>query len=155
MPLNDTPLTKMGLKTPKAEIYKSESHKLCQAFPVKVTSNVMETILTGSPVVLNSDGTVSPGTSTTAPFANYLGIAVTDSPTPAYGAQRNYPVEVTVMMEGYAVVTAEAVSDLTAGPGHLFQENGKRRVVQNNTTNSQFVVLAPASEGETVFVLVK
>lgn len=153
MALNETPLTKMGQKTPKAEIYKSESHKLCHAFPVKVTSNVMETILTGSPVILNSDGTVSPGTSTTAPFANYLGIAVTDSPTPAYGAQRNYPVEVTVMMDGYAIITAEAAGDVVAGTAHVYQANGKRVVAQADA--GQFVVLAPAEAGELVNVLVR
>lgn len=154
MALNETPLTKFGQKTPKAEIYKSESHKLCHAFPVKVTSNVMETILTGSPVNLNTDGTVSPCTST--PYLNCIGIAVTDSPTPAYGAQRNYPVEVTVMMDGYAIVTAIASSNVMAGPANLFQDGGTR-VVENSSENSgiKFIALNPAQTGELVNVLVR
>lgn len=154
MPLNDTPLTKMGLKTPKAEIYKSESHKLCHAFPVKVNNGVVETILTGSPVNLNSDGTVSPCTGT--PYDDYIGIAVTDSPTPAYGAQRNYPVEVTVMMDGYAIVTAIASSPISAGPVLLMQ-SANQRVVEDaqSETDDKFMALNSADTGETVFVLVK
>ena len=51
-------LHKVGGRTPQAVIYKSESHKLHQAFPVKSG----DTIVQGQPVKLNDDGTISPYT---------------------------------------------------------------------------------------------
>lgn len=47
-------LHKVGSRTPQAVIYKSESHKLHQAFPVKSG----DTIVQGQPVKLNNDGTI-------------------------------------------------------------------------------------------------
>ena len=59
MEIKETPLTLFGEKTPRAIIYKHESHKLHQAFAVKVDQNKAEDILQSQPVKLNSDGTVS------------------------------------------------------------------------------------------------
>lgn len=90
-------LHKVGGRTPQAVIYKSESHKLHQAFPV----NDGDTIVQGQPVKLNTDGTISPYTG--AEDEVYLGIAVNYSKYPAYPATAA-GVEVTVMMEGFAVI---------------------------------------------------
>lgn len=109
----ETPLTLFGEKTPRAIIYKHESHKLHQAFPVKVTDSTAETILQGQPVKLNTDGTISKYTGASGEI--YLGIAVTDSPTPAYAAQRNYPIEVTVMVQGFCICNWVATAAITPG----------------------------------------
>lgn len=90
-------LHKVGGRTPQAVIYKSESHKLHQAFPVKSG----ETIVHGQPVKLNTNGTISPYTGNEGEV--YLGIAVNYSKYPAYPATAA-GVEVTVMMEGFAVI---------------------------------------------------
>lgn len=90
-------LHKVGGRTPQAVIYKSESHKLHQAFPVKDG----DTIVQGQPVKLNPDGTISPYTGDESEV--YLGIAVNYSKYPAYPATAA-GVEVTVMMEGFAVI---------------------------------------------------
>jgi hypothetical protein len=101
-------LHKVGGRTPQAVIYKSESHKLHQAFPVKNG----DTIVQGQPVKLNTEGTISPYTGVEGEV--YLGIAVNYSKYPAYPA---YPataagVEVTVMMEGFAVIHGIAKADI-------------------------------------------
>lgn len=90
-------LHKVGGRTPQAVIYKSESHKLHQAFPVKDG----DTLVQGQPVKLNTDGTISPYTGGSGEV--YLGIAVNYSKYPAYPATA-VGVEVTVMMEGFAVI---------------------------------------------------
>lgn len=90
-------LHKVGGQTLQAVIYKSESHKLHQAFPVKDG----DTIVQGQPVKLNTDGTISPYTGVEGEV--YLGIAVNYSKYPAYPAMASW-VEVTVMMEGFAVI---------------------------------------------------
>lgn len=84
-----------GQPTPQTVIYKSESHKLHQAFPVKAN----EVILQGNPVKLEANGTISNYFGT----GLYLGIAVTDSVYPAYPPQEQ-GYEVTVMIEGFAIV---------------------------------------------------
>lgn len=105
-------MTLMGSKTPQTVIYKSESHKLCQAFPIKEGV----TIVQGMPVQLETDGSISPYAGTGV----YLGIAITDSLTPAYPPV--YPVdsntqpEVTVMVEAYAIVYGLSSAALDAGP---------------------------------------
>ena len=73
-------LHKVGGRTPQAVIYKSESHKLHQAFPVKDG----DTIVQGQPVKLNTDGTISPYTGDEGEV--YLGIAVNYSKYHAYPA---------------------------------------------------------------------
>lgn len=99
-------LHKVGGRTPQAVIYKSESHKLHQAFPVKDG----DTIVQSQPVKLNTDGTISPYTGTEGEV--YLGIAVNYSKYPAYPATAD-GVEVTVMMEGFAVIHGIAKTDIT------------------------------------------
>ena len=101
-------LHKVGGRTPQAVIYKSESHKLHQAFPVKDG----DTIVQGQPVKLNTDGTISPYTGTIGEV--YLGIAVNYSKYPAYPAMAAW-VEVTVMMEGFAVIHGIAKAKITTG----------------------------------------
>lgn len=101
-------LHKVGGRTPQAVIYKSESHKLHQAFPVKDGN----TIVQGQPVKLNIDGTISPYTGDEGEV--YLGIAVNYSKYPAYPATAA-GVEVTVMMEGFAVIHGIAKTDTKTG----------------------------------------
>lgn len=99
-------LHKVGGQTLQAVIYKSESHKLHQAFPVKDG----DTVVQGQPVKLNPDSTISPYTGTEGEV--YLGIAVNYSKYPAYPAMAAW-VEVTVMMEGFAVIHGIAKAKIT------------------------------------------
>lgn len=103
--------TKFGDKTPRVVVYKSESHKLHQAFNVK--SGV--TIEAGNPVAITADGEIE--LLAAANEANYLGIAITDSVNPAYKESRNAgPIEVTVAVQGYIIINAVAEAALNAGP---------------------------------------
>lgn len=101
-------LHKVGGRTIQAVIYKSESHKLHQAFPVKDG----DTIVQGQPVKLNPDGTISPYLGAEGEGEVYLGIAVNYSKYPAYPATAA-GVEVTVMMEGFAVIHGIAKANIT------------------------------------------
>lgn len=103
--------TKFGGTTPRVVIYKSESHKLHQAFPVKASVK----IYAGNPVAITPDGTIE--LLTTANEANYLGIAVTDNNNPAYKESANAgPVEVTVAVQGFMIINAISEAALNAGP---------------------------------------
>lgn len=103
--------TKFGGTTPRVVIYKSESHKLHQAFPVKDSVNVYA----GNPVAITPDGKIE--LLTTANEANYLGIAVTDNINPAYKESANAgPVEVTVAVQGFMIINAISGDALNAGP---------------------------------------
>lgn len=103
--------TKFGGTTPRVVIYKSESHKLHQAFPVKASVN----IYAGNPVAITTDGTIE--LLTNANEANYLGIAVTDNINPAYKESANAgPVEVTVAVQGFMIINAISEAALNAGP---------------------------------------
>lgn len=104
--VNPEAMTAVGSKTKQTVIYKSESHKLHQAFPVKKD----EVILQGQPVRLNIDGTIQ------AYFGTgiYLGIAVTDTQYPAYPVGEKIP-EVTVMVEAFAIVYGVAGEKMTCG----------------------------------------
>lgn len=103
---------KVGYNTPRAAIFKSESHKLHQAFPVKKG----ESVLQGQPVVLNTDGTIQ-GFKTGDEVKNVIGWAVTDSKYPAYGENRQHgPIDVTVMVRGYAIVWGVSKAAVSAGP---------------------------------------
>lgn len=64
-------LTLFGERTPRAVIYKSESHKLHQAFNVKAGEKIVQ----GMPVALNEEGLIYPCTDTATQV--YLGVAVT------------------------------------------------------------------------------
>lgn len=103
--------TKFGGTTPRVVIYKSESHKLHQAFLVK--ASVM--IYAGNPVAIVGDGTIEPLTKDNE--ANYLGIAVTDNINPAYKDSANAgSVEVTVAVQGFMIINAVSEAPLDAGP---------------------------------------
>ena len=103
--------TKFGGTTPRVVIYKSESHKLHQAFPVKASVK----IYAGNPVAITIDGTIELLTKVNE--ANYLGIAVTDNNNPAYKESANAgPVEVTVAVQGFMIINAISEAALNAGP---------------------------------------
>lgn len=154
--LNETTLTLMGAQTPRTVIYKSESHKLHQAFNPKVTDGTSSTIFKGQPVKIENDGTISPFSGT----GIYIGMAVTDTQYPAYGAQRDYPIEVTVAVTGHMIVNM--VASAAVVPGYV---NPTGTVVNNRftqiantassgTTASNFIALNAASAaGDIVQVL--
>ena len=103
--------TKFGGTTPRVVIYKSESYKLHQAFPVKASVK----IYAGNPVAITADGTIELLTKDNE--ANYLGIAVTDNNNPAYKESANAgPVEVTVAVQGFMIINAISEAALNAGP---------------------------------------
>lgn len=103
--------TKFGGTTPRVVIYKSESHKLHQAFPVKASVK----IYAGNPVAITADGTIE--LLTKGNEANYLGIAVTDNINPAYKESANAgSVEVTVAVQGFMIINAISEAALNAGP---------------------------------------
>ncbi len=103
--------TKFGGTTPRVVIYKSESHKLHQAFPVKASVK----IYAGNPVAITADGTIELLTKSNE--ANYLGIAVTDNNNPAYKESANAgPAEVTVAVQGLMIINAISEAALNAGP---------------------------------------
>lgn len=111
--------TKFGGTTPRVVIYKSESHKLHQAFPVKAPLKIHA----GNPVAITPEGTIELLTKDNE--ANYLGIAVTDNNNPAYKESANagpVPVEVTevtevtVAVQGFMIINAISGANLDAGP---------------------------------------
>lgn len=99
---DNQPMTLFGEKTHRTVIYKSESHKLHQAFPVKKETKIYR----GQLAALDEDGFVVPYTGQEKQI--YLGLAVTDSIYPAYLPQRDFPTEVTVMVEAFALVNMVA-----------------------------------------------
>lgn len=103
--------TKFGGTTPRVVIYKSESHKLHQAFSVKASVK----IYAGNPVAITTDGTIE--LLTKGNEANYLGIAVTDNINPAYKGSANAGSgEVTVAVQGFMIINAISEAALNAGP---------------------------------------
>lgn len=147
----DQAMTLFGEKTPRAVIYKSESHKLHQAFNVKEG----ETIVQGMPVAIDETGLIFPFTTDTEV---YLGVAVTDNINPAYRAQHNFPVEVTVAMEGYMICNWVSNATLTAGyvipSGDLLNDRFVKANQKISTT--PFIALTPADEAnELIQVLIK
>lgn len=156
MGLQESPMTLKGGVTPRVQVYKSESHKLHQAFNPKVTSGTAATIIKGAPVKLETDGTISPFTGS----GMYLGIAVTDSINPAYGEQRSYPTEVTVMVEGFVIVNWVANADIS-NAGYVTPISTAPTAADHTVkceasqSDTNFIALHPADEGEVVQVLVK
>lgn len=127
--------TKFGGTTPRVVIYKSESHKLHQAFPVKDSVN----IYAGNPVAITTDGKIELLTKTNE--ANYLGIAVTDSNNPAYKGSANAgPVEVTVAVQGFMIINAISEANLDAGPVEIITDTD-----DNHFT--KFQTFTPAEAG--------
>lgn len=103
--------TKFGGTTPWVVIYKSESHKLHQAFPVEDSVK----IYAGNPVAITANGKIKLLTEDNE--ANYLGIAVTDNTNPAYKESANAgPMEVTVAVQGFMIINAISEVALDAGP---------------------------------------
>lgn len=149
--MKETPLTLIGEKTPRVVIYKSESHKLHQAF------NVVEgkTIVKGMPVKLNINGSIEPYDGT----GIYLGVAVTDSINPAYKEQRAYPIEVTVMVEGFIICNYAPKANITAcgyvKPTTDEPAGGRFPVVEESLDETKFINLAPAEVGEVIPVLIR
>lgn len=143
-------MTLMGTKTPKSAIHKSESHKLHQAFPV--AEGV--TIIQGMPVQIDTEGAISPyyGKGT------YIGIATTNSEYPAY--EDRGEIEVTVAVEGYAIVcgmsngqiNAGSVVPVSTGRDDLYVTYGANTA----DTNPKFIALHKTSgAGELMHVLVR
>lgn len=133
--------TKFGGTTPRVVIYKSESHKLHQAFPVKTVKDSIR-IHAGNPVAITSDGTIELLTKDNE--ANYLGIAVTDNNNPAYKESANAgPVEVTVAVQGFMIINAISDAALGAGPVEIS--------VGMDATNhfTKFKTFTPAGAGTT------
>lgn len=130
--------TKFGGTTPRVVIYKSESHKLHQAFPVKASVK----IYAGNPVAITADGTIE--LLTKANEANYLGIAVTDNNNPAYKESANAgSVEVTVAVQGFMIINAISEDGLDAGPVEI----GTGMDATNHFT--KFKASTPAGTGDT------
>ena len=144
-------LTLQGQVTPKVVIFKSESHKLHQAFVVADGA----TIVKGMPVKLDTDGKISAYAGTGV----YLGIAVTDNVNPAYKAQRGFPVEVTVAVEGFAIINAAAGAAIEAA-GFVKPTaevlNGRYVKYTASSAETNFIALNGAEEAnELIQVLVK
>lgn len=149
--------TKFGGTTPRVVIYKSESHKLHQAFPVKDSVNIHA----GNPVAITADGKIE--LLTKANEANYLGIAVTDNNNPAYKESANAgPVEVTVAVQGFMIINAISEDALAAGPVEIctgMDDTNKPqtfKVAEAATHPVNFISLTKASaKGELIQVLCK
>lgn len=144
-------LTLFGERTPRAVIYKSESHKLHQAFNVKAGEKIVQ----GMPVALNEDGLIYPCIDPSTQV--YLGVAVTDNVNPAYQPQRNFLVEVTVAVEGYMICNWVSNKPIKAGyvipNGALLND---RFVKANQGISTPFIALNPAEEAnEVIQVLIK
>lgn len=145
-------LTLFGKRTPRAVIYKSESHKLHQAFNVKAGEKIVQ----GMPVALNEDGLIYPCTNPSTQV--YLGVAVTDNVNPAYQPQRNFPVEVTVAVEGYMICNWVSNGIIEAGyvtpDGKLLNDRFVK--ANNQDASTPFIALNPAEEAnEVIQVLIK
>ena len=155
--MENQPLQKVGYGTKRVVIYKSESHKLHQAFAVAKGA----TIIPGQPVYLMADGTVTSEASVKdgANTVNniYLGIAMTSSLTPAYPSLPDAP-EVTVMVQGMAIVHGTAAAANTnpgyVTPGELDNDGYVKYTASTAETN--FInITAGAAEGDLIQVLVK
>lgn len=147
--MEEQPLQRVGYGTKRVAVYKSESHKLHQAFPVAKDA----TIIGGQPVFMTADGTIT----SVATDNIYLGIAVTSSLTPAYPALPDAP-EVTVMVQGFAIVNGVAAVDNTK-PGHMtpgeLDDDGFVKYTAS-TTETNFINITPAADaGDIIQILVK
>ena len=144
---NPQDMTLVGQKTPQAVIYKSESHKLHQAFVVKTGENVIQ----GQPVQINEDGTIQAWKT----GGHYIGIAITDSYHPAYPGN-----EVTVAVRGFAIVYGLSNGTITAGPvtpdPTYPVDDTNMYVKYNQGVDDTFIALNTASAaGELIQVLVR
>lgn len=147
-------LHKVGSRTPQAVIYKSESHKLHQAFPVKKDDIIVQ----GQPVKLNNDGTISPYTGVEGEI--YIGIAIGYSQYPAYPPLAA-GVEVTVMVQGYTVIHGIA-KEAIATTGYVqtdgtLDDSGIYPNYKSSAANAEtpFLAINTAEVGELVRILAK
>lgn len=144
---NPQDMALVGTKTPQAVIYKSESHKLHQAFVVKEG----QTIIQGQPVQINEDGTIQPWKKD----GHYIGIAMTDSEFPAYPGN-----EVTVAVRAFAVTYGLSNGEIKAGPVTPDETNPvddtKMYIKYNQGIDDTFIALNTASAaGELIQVLIR
>lgn len=131
--------TKFGGTTPRVAIYKSESHKLHQAFPVKTSAR----IYAGNPVAITNDGTIELLTKDNK--ANYLGIAVTDNINPAYKGSANTGFrEVTVAVQGFMIINAISETPLAPGPVEISTDTDATNPNPNHFTKFKAFTPAPA-----------
>lgn len=147
--IKDQNLRKIGYPTPQAVVYKHESHKLHQAFSVAPG----EVIYQGAPVQLEDDGTIKNLT----PTGLYIGIAMTDSPTPAYPAGNDGNVEVTVMVQGFCCVRALANAALDCGYVEPVAPDASGYIkYQTSATETPFIAIMPADDaGDLIDILVR
>lgn len=145
---NPQQMTLFGKRTPRAVIYKSESHKLHQAFNVKAGVKIVQ----GMPVALGTDGLIEPFIPGGAGSQVYLGIAVTDNINPAYQPQRNFPVEVTVAVQGYMILNWVAKEALDCGYINPTENllHDRFVIAEASTDESQFIAITPADEANDV-----
>lgn len=145
---NPQQMTLFGERTPKAVIYKSESHKLHQAFNVKADTKIVQ----GMAVALGTDGLIEPFIPGGAGNQVYLGIAVTDNVNPAYQPQRNFPVEVTVAVQGYMILNWVAKETLDCGYINPTADllHDRFVIAEASTDESQFIAITPADEANDV-----
>lgn len=147
-------MVRTGSPTPQTVIFKSESHKLHQAFPVaKDDSGKNKVIVPGQPVMLNTDGTIEAYFGTGV----YLGIAVNGSEYPVY-PEGNLGSEVTVAVEGFMVVYGHASGEVA--PGYVAPEkletDSQYVSYKASAGATNFIAMTAASEaGELIQVLVK
>ena len=150
----DQPMTLIGEKTPRAVIYKSESHMLHQAFCVKENKVIHQ----GMPVALDTDGNIEPYIPGGDGSQVYLGIAVTDNINPAYQTQRNFPVEVTVAVEAFMVVNWVAKDAMECGYVKPTDTLLIDRFITAETSDDEtkFISIVPADEANDIIqVLVR
>ena len=145
---NPQQMTLFGERTPRAVIYKSESHKLHQAFNVKAGVKIVQ----GMPVALGIDGLIEPFIPGGAGSQVYLGIAVTDNINPAYQPQRNFPVEVTVAVQGYMILNWVAKEALDCGYINPTENllHDRFVIAEASADESQFIAITPADEANDV-----
>ena len=155
-------MTRFGDKTARTPIFKLESHKLMQSFPFVEIGG--KKIVQGDNVVIKSDGSIRAFESTDSLDA-IIGVATTDSATPAYQASKGFGnIRVTVAMRGFILLNAIAGSaGVTAG---FVKPSGSRDATgdystydqslsDDNPLASNYIALNAASAGELVRVLVK
>lgn len=159
---NPQHLRKVGIKTPQTVIYKSESQKLHQAFPVKKEKegNVAKLIVPGMPVKLNEDGTIEAYVGD----GIYLGMAVTGSEFPCYPEGALGP-EVTVMVEAFALTYGVANDEIpkcgAIKPVALVKPEENEfytpyAVEDETNTNPKFICITPsAAKGDLIQVLIR
>lgn len=148
--VNQQPMTLFGEKTPRAVIYKSESHKLHQAFCVKKNKVIHQ----GMPVALDTDGNIEPYIPGGDGSQVYLGIAVTDNINPAY----QFPVEVTVAVEAFMVVNWVAKKAMKCGYVKPTDTLLIDRFITAETSDveTKFISIVPADEANDIIqVLVR